>query len=96
MFNIHQTIYDKHGELDERRTEKYIDGLMEQFAASPEAQPIIEQYGNVCWAGMMMEYDFSYLGVPIPDLSLPDFDEAQSLQARYHLVWFQHRQLGHG
>ena len=35
MFDIHQSIYDEHGEdIDDQRVEKYIHGLMEEFAAS--------------------------------------------------------------
>jgi hypothetical protein len=74
MFNIHQSIY-KGGEIDERRVGQYIDGLMEEFSNSAEAQPIMEQYGDVSWAAMMMEYAFRYLGVNMPKMSPVDFNE---------------------
>ena len=76
MFDIHQSIFDpKSGELDDRRVEQYVNGLMEDFAASPEARPIIDQYGDVGWAAMMMDYAFNYLGILVPKLSVPDFNE---------------------
>jgi hypothetical protein len=42
VFDIHQEI-TRHGEPDERKVQDYIDGLMKEFAASPEAQPLVDQ-----------------------------------------------------
>ncbi len=75
MFNIHQSISDRSGEIDERRAHKYIDALMEEFAASAEAAPIIEEYGGVSWAATMMDFAVNYLGVTVPEMSLGDFHE---------------------
>jgi hypothetical protein len=75
MFDIHQSIHDKHGEQDERLVSEYIDGLLEAFAASPEAQPIIEQQGDLGAAAMMMEYYFDYIGGNLAEMTLPDFKE---------------------
>jgi hypothetical protein len=76
MFDIHQSIYDKSsGEIDERRVQKYIDGLMKEFAASPEAQPVIQQFRRVGWAALMMEYAFTYIGESLPAMGLADFNE---------------------
>jgi hypothetical protein len=76
MFDINQKLYDEeYGELDEAAFEEYIDHLMEAFAESPEAQPVIEQYGQVSWAGMMMEYAMHYPGVTPPEMSVGDFEE---------------------
>ncbi len=75
MFDIHQSILDRHGEIDEERVEKYIDGLMEEFVASAEAQPVFDQYGNGGWPALMMEYAINYLGVTPPKMSLADFNE---------------------
>ncbi len=75
MFDIHQSIFDRYEEIDESLVAEYIDGLMEAFAASPEAQPIIEEHGQVSWAGMFLDYAFRYLGVPIPKMSVRDFKE---------------------
>jgi hypothetical protein len=75
MFDIRQSIYDQHGEIDEDRAHEYIDGLMEEFANSPEAQPIREASGNVGWAGSMMDFAINYIGSTPVTMSLPDFNE---------------------
>jgi hypothetical protein len=75
MFDIHQSIYDQHGEIDEDRAHQYINGLMEEFANSPEAQPIREANGNVGWAGTMMNFATDYIGCTPVTMSLPDFHE---------------------
>lgn len=41
MFDIHQSIHDQHGEIDEERVETYINGLMNEFVASAEVQPVL-------------------------------------------------------
>jgi hypothetical protein len=52
-----------------------MEGLMEEFAASPEAQSIIEEAGGISWAATMMDLAFSYLGSSVPEMSLGDFNE---------------------
>jgi hypothetical protein len=75
MFDIHQPIHDRDGEIDGERVDKYIDGLMEEFVASAEAQPVFDQYGNSGWPAMMMDYAINYPGVTPPEMSLADFNE---------------------
>ncbi len=75
MFDIRQSIYDKHEEIDEERTGEYIEGLMEEFAASPEAQPVIDQFGRLGWAATMMDYSINYFGETPATMSLASFDE---------------------
>jgi hypothetical protein len=74
MFDIQQSIYDRHGELDDERVAQYIDGLCEAFAASPEGQPIC-QAGGGGWAAMMMEYAINYPGTTPAQMSPGDFNE---------------------
>jgi hypothetical protein len=74
MFDIHQSLYNRHGELDDKRMGQYIDGLCEAFAASPEGQPIY-QAGGGGWVPMMLEYGSTYLGTTPPRMSLADFNE---------------------
>jgi hypothetical protein len=110
MFDVHQSIYDQHGEIDEARVDKYINGLLEEFANSPEAQPIREA-GGVGWAGSMMEFAIDYIGSTPVTMSLPDFNEvvfdlfprkmstraenAGPLIAELRAFWsFVHRQYG--
>lgn len=75
MFDIHQRIVDEHGEIDWERVEPYIDGLMREFAESPEAQPIIEREGGVGWAGTMMDYAVNYCGTTPAKMTPADFSE---------------------
>ena len=74
MFDIHQKI-TRHGESDEQKVGDYIDGLMQEFAASPEAQPLVDSGERIGWAATMMEYALSYLGATPPRMSLGDFNE---------------------
>jgi hypothetical protein len=76
MFDIHKEFFDEDsGEFEEEVFGEYLDHLMEEFAASPEAQPVLEQFGPVSWAGMMMEYAMNYPGVTPPQMSVGDFEE---------------------
>lgn len=75
MFDIHQPIHDQHGEIDEERVESYINGLMDEFVASTEAQPVFDQYGSSDWPVLMMQYAIDYLGVTPHKMSLRDFNE---------------------
>lgn len=75
MFDIHQSIYDRHGEIDEGRVENYINGLMDAFVASAEAQSVFDEYGGSDWPTLMMEYAIDYIGVTPPKMSLADFNE---------------------
>ncbi len=74
MFNIHQKI-ERHDEIDEELANRYTDGLMEEFANSEEAKPIIEAEGSVGYANWMMDYAINYIGSTPPEMTRPDFDE---------------------
>ena len=75
MFDIHQKVSTRDGELDERKVGDYIEGLMEEFAASPEAKPLVDSEDGIGWAATMMEYALDYLGSTPPRMSLGDFNE---------------------
>ena len=75
MFDVHQNYYTEGGEIDERKVQAYIDGLMEDFAHSPEAQPLVGTEEGIGWAATMMEFSFNYLGHSPAQMSLPDFNE---------------------
>ena len=63
--DIHRSLTNKHGEIDEAAAEELEDELMERFADSPEAKPIIERTGDVGWAGHVLQYGRSYEGVTV-------------------------------
>jgi hypothetical protein len=75
VFDIHQSIIDEDsGEIDPEALESYIGGLAEEFANSPEAAPVREEYG-LGWAGSLMQYAADYLGVTPPEMAVRDFRE---------------------
>jgi hypothetical protein len=47
---------------------------MEQFAASPEGQAIKEKGTELGWAGAMIHYAISYLGVTPPTMTTSDLE----------------------
>jgi hypothetical protein len=63
--DIHRTLTDEHGEIDDEAAGELEDELMERFAASPEAQPIIERTGDVGWAGFVLTYGRDYEAVTV-------------------------------
>ncbi len=74
-FDIHKQVIDEYGESDEGEVAEYIDGLMGQFADSPEAQPIFDAGRRLGWATTLMNYGFDHLGVAPPSMDLEDFRE---------------------
>ena len=75
MFDIHQPLCDDDGEITAERVEEYINGLLEEFAASAEAKPVFEEYGDPGFAGMMLQYAIDYLGKTLPEMTLAHFNE---------------------
>jgi len=39
-FDIHQKVFDRNGELDEKKARQYQDQLLQLFDESPEAQAL--------------------------------------------------------
>jgi uncharacterized protein YjgD (DUF1641 family) len=75
MFDIRQSIYNQHGEIDEKRVEEYVEGIMDEFFASAEAKPVFDQYGNSEWSILMMKFAIEYIGVTPHKMSLAQFNE---------------------
>jgi len=65
VFDIHRRLTNKHGEIDEAVAGEFEAELMERFAESPEASPIVERTGAVGWAGSVLEYGRIYEGVTV-------------------------------
>ena len=74
-FDIHRQVFDEDGEADERKVQEYIDGLMNEFIDSPEAEPIFKAGRRLGWAVTMMGYGFSHLGVAPVSMTLAEFQE---------------------
>jgi hypothetical protein len=64
-FDIHRSLTNKHGEIDEAAAEEFEAGLMERFADSPEAKPILKRTGDVGWAASVLRYGRIYEGVTV-------------------------------
>ena len=75
MFDINQAIEGEYGEADEELFGEYLDGLIEEFARSPEAQPLLTADEGLGWAEMALEYAFNHIGCTPPKMTLRDFNE---------------------
>lgn len=64
-FDIRRSLTNAHGEIDEDAAEPLEAELMERFAESPEASPIIERTGAVGWAGSVLSCGRTYEGVTV-------------------------------
>ena len=63
MFDLNTSILDpEYGdELDDGRLEKYIDGLMAEFAESAEAEAFMQEFDtSLCWPATYMNYAAQY------------------------------------
>ena len=63
MFDLHTSILDpEYGEeLDEGRLEEYINGLMSEFAESPEAEAFMREFdASLGWPATYMHYAAQY------------------------------------
>jgi hypothetical protein len=75
MFDIHKTVFNENGEQDERKAHKYKEGLIEEFAASPEGRQYIGTNGGIGWVWNMTDLGLNHLGVTPANMSAPDFEE---------------------
>lgn len=75
MFDFNQSWDDGGGDRDEELVRSYTHGLMAAFESSVEAVPILEQYGCVQWAGLMLDYAIDYIGTSPAEMTLQDHDE---------------------
>lgn len=65
VLDIHRPLTDEYGDIDEAEAEDLEAELMDLFAESPEAQPIIEQLGDVGWADLILQYGRTYESVTV-------------------------------
>lgn len=76
MFDFHQSICDGHGEIDEERRGKYIEGLMDEFFASAEVQFVFDQFGDSEKPVRMMQFDTAMQALPSFLIRAPSNDVA--------------------
>jgi len=73
-FDIHEAVFDSKGTYLEEKALRYEHDLMEQFAASPEGQAITQKGTELGWAGAMIHYAISSLGVTPATMTPSDLE----------------------
>ncbi len=74
-FNIHQKVFNRDGELQEKLAAQYRKDLFKLFIESPEGQALINEGIDPGWADMMMDYGMNYLRLTPPQMSPADLRE---------------------
>jgi len=75
LFDINEPVFDEQGTYREEPALRYEHALMEQFTTSPEGQAITQTGTELGWAGVMIHYSISYLGVTPPTMTESDLEE---------------------
>jgi hypothetical protein len=73
-FVINEAVFDSKDTYLEEKALRYEHDLMEQFAASPEGQAITQKGTELGWAGAMIHYAISSLGVTPATMTPSDLD----------------------
>ncbi len=73
-FDINEAVFDEQGRYLEEKASCYEQALMDQFAASPEGQAIIQRGTELGWAGAMIHYAVNYLEVTPPTMTTSDLE----------------------
>jgi hypothetical protein len=73
-FDLNEAVFDEQGRYLEEKASRYEEVLMNQFAASPEGQAIKERGTELGWAGVMIHYAISYLGVTPATMTPSDLE----------------------
>lgn len=72
MFDIHQTVFDAHDNPDQELVRGYVNGLMKEFAMSPEAQGLAGEFAPY-WARVLLDYHIDYVGGEFAFMTQADF-----------------------
>lgn len=73
-FDLNEAVFDEQGRYLEEKALRYEEALMNQFAASPEGQAMKERGTELGWAGAMIHYAISYLGVTPATMTPSDLE----------------------
>ena len=77
-FEINEAVFDEQGRYLEEPALRYEQALMDQFAASPEGQAIIQTGTELGWTRAMIHYAINYPGVTPPTMTANDLEEVIS------------------
>src|SRR5574341_163543 len=74
-FDIHQPIFNRNGELDEKKADRYLNQIVKQYESTPEVRALIAEgeYGDS--AGTFIEFGIRYLGLTPPEMTSDDLLE---------------------
>ncbi|WP_153558597.1 hypothetical protein [Roseimaritima sediminicola] len=75
MFDFYDIPEDESGEWDEDRCLEYREALWQAFVESPEAATAEEQFGQLGWTPIFLDYAFSYVGAAPPRMTRGDLNE---------------------
>ena len=68
-FDIHECVFDAHGEYLEEAALRYHEELLDLFTTSPEGQELVRQGGTMGWADTFLDLGMSYLGATPPEMT---------------------------
>ncbi len=68
-FDIHQRVFDRNGELLEKKSIQYREQLLQLFEESPEFQALLDEGIDPGWTSMLLDYGIDYLGVTPPQMT---------------------------
>ncbi len=68
-FDIYQRVFDRNGELLEKKSIQYREQLLQLFEESPEFQALLDEGIDPGWTGMLLDYGIDYLGVTPPQMT---------------------------
>lgn len=72
-FDVHQSIFDPQGLLNDDARIAYQHALLEHFHASPEGQATLEEHSGT-WTGVFLTYAATHGGVTPPQMTVADLD----------------------
>src|SRR5215470_5419328 len=73
-FDRNEAVFDEQGAYLEEQASRYEEALIEQFAASPEGQALTESGTELGWAGALIHYAISSLGVTPATMTPSDLE----------------------
>src|SRR5712691_11839642 len=74
-FDINQKVFDRYGELLEKKSIQYREQLTKLFEESPEGKALQDEGIEPGWASMMLDFGVDYLALTPPQMSPDDLRE---------------------
>ncbi len=68
-------IFTTYGEIDQDAERAYYERAHDTFSRSPEAQRVIERFGDLGWSRMLLEFGLDYLGKIVDEMTIASVRE---------------------